>query len=152
MGLFLRDYEAAGSREINPDDINCRQNHFLNQHHLFVKFCFEIIMDLKETARDNREGGLTCLLFGCHGWLHLVYLQSNIKPSKATDAVWVSISMLFCHLCEFMYHHCNWGINSPSFFISQDKCLGVWLLGLPGGLTFLSLWSSLYLVILFALK
>ena len=100
MGLFLRDYEAAAGRaEIRWWWNQPRwhklytKNHFLNQHHLFVKFCFWNNYGLKGNCRDNREG--PCVLFGCHGWLHLLYLQSYIKPSKATDAVWVSISMLF---------------------------------------------------------
>ena len=54
MGLFLRDYEAAGSRdtgEINPDDINFTQKITFSTSVIFLlSFVFEIIMDLKETA------------------------------------------------------------------------------------------------------
>lgn len=58
MGLFLRDYEAAGGREINPDDINFRQKITFSTSIIFLSsFVFEIIMDLKETAEiTEREG------------------------------------------------------------------------------------------------
>ena len=63
MGLFLRDYEAAAGRaELRWWWNQPRwhklytKNHFLNQHHLFVKFCFWNNYGLKGNCRDNREG------------------------------------------------------------------------------------------------